>query len=130
MTIRVGLIGAGFVADIHAHAYAAVHDVDLSLVGVAATSQSKAQAFADRHGLPAAYDDYRYILERSDIDLVDICTPNAVHEPIVIAAAAAGKHMICEKPLTGYFGGEVQPSLSEPLTDRSCALWPCAVQTA
>jgi predicted dehydrogenase len=105
MKVRVGLIGAGFVASIHASAYADIHDLDVELAAVAATSQRSADAFAARHGISDACADYRRMLERDDIQLVDVCTPNVTHEPIVVASAQAGKHVICEKPLTGYFGG-------------------------
>ena len=106
MQVRVGMIGAGFVADIHARAFAEIHDIDLEVVAVAATSTGSAQAFASRHGIPAAYDSHMRILGREDVNLVDICTPNSLHAPLAIAVADAGKHVICEKPLTGYFGGE------------------------
>ena len=53
------------------------------------------------------YEDYRKLLDRKDIDVIDICTPNNVHAEIGIAAAKAGKHIICEKPLTGAFGPEL-----------------------
>jgi predicted dehydrogenase len=105
MQVRVGLIGAGFAAGTHARALAEISDLDLEVVAVAASSLASAQAFSGQHGIAAAYDDYRRILEREDVNLVDICTPNALHAPFVIAAAEAGKHVICEKPLTGYFGG-------------------------
>jgi predicted dehydrogenase len=106
MKVRVGIIGAGFVSNIHAEALAGIHDVDLEIVAVAATSLTSAQAFADKHGIPHAYDDYRRVLDHSDINLVDVCVPNILHDPVAVAAAEAGKHVICEKPLTGYFGGE------------------------
>ncbi len=110
-TVRIGLIGAGFVADIHARSYAPVsrdaygEPVDAELVAVAASSLDSAGRFAREHGIPDPYDDYRRILERDDVDAVDVCTPNDLHESIVVAAAQAGKHVLCEKPLTGYFGG-------------------------
>jgi len=102
--VRVGLIGAGFVAGIHARSYARIKDVDVQLKAVAAVPQSEAQAFAAAHGIADAYEDYRSVLERADIDLVDLCVPNYLHESFVVEAARAGKHIICEKPLTGYFG--------------------------
>jgi len=110
--INVGLIGAGFVADIHAQAYREVPGLEVRLTAVAARTAGSASAFAARHGIPDAYDDYRRILDRKDIDLVDVCTPNVLHEPIVVDAAQAGKHVACEKPLTGYFGG---PQASDPV---------------
>ena len=106
MKVRVGLIGAGFSASIHASAYAVVRVVDVEIAAVAALPLESAQAFARTHGIASAYDDYRRLLERDDIDVVDICAPNTLHAPFAIAAAEAGKHIICEKPLTGYFGGK------------------------
>jgi len=103
-TIRVGLVGAGFVAGIHARAYRRITDIDVQLKAVAAVPLADAQRFARQYSLADAYDDYRRILERDDIDLVDLCVPNNLHEPFVLQAAEAGKHIICEKPLTGYFG--------------------------
>ncbi|MBN1640859.1 MAG: Gfo/Idh/MocA family oxidoreductase [Anaerolineae bacterium] len=123
-TVRIGLIGAGYVADIHARSYAHVardgegKPVEAELVAVAASSSESAARFARTHGIPAAYDDYRRILARDDVDAVDVCTPNELHESIVVAAARAGKHALCEKPLTGYFGG---PGAATPVgaTPRS-----------
>ena len=108
--MRVGLIGGGFVAGIHARSYQRIRDIQVNLQAVAAVPLPDAQAFAEQFGITDAYDDYREVLLRDDIDMVDLCVPNNLHEPFVIAAAQAGKHIICEKPLTGYFGspGEEQ----------------------
>jgi predicted dehydrogenase len=102
--VRVGLIGAGFVAGIHARSYQRIRDIRVELNAVAGVPLADVEAFAGQFGIPHAYDDYRRVLDRADIDLVDLCVPNNLHEPFVIAAAQAGKHIICEKPLTGYFG--------------------------
>jgi predicted dehydrogenase len=106
MPVTVAIVGAGFVAELHAHAYRQIGHMEVEVVAVAATSLESAGPFARRHGIPDAYDDYRRILDRADVDLVDVCTPNVTHEPLVVAAARAGKHVAVEKPLTGYFGGE------------------------
>ena len=110
--VRVGLIGAGFVARVHAESYAQVADPGAEVVAVAAAHLPRAEALATEFGIPAAYDDYRRLLERADVDVVDLCVPNHLHEAIAVAAAEAGKHIICEKPLTGYFGG---PEAAEPV---------------
>ena len=107
--MRVGLIGAGFVAGIHASAYDGVAKVDVEIAAVAASSLESAERFAGRHGIAHAYGDYRRLLEREDIDAVDVCTPNYLHEPVVIAAAQAGKHVLCEKPFTGCFAAGTTP---------------------
>lgn len=110
--VRVGLIGAGFVANIHARAYASLADQGVELVAVAAVPLAQAEELAREFSIPASYDDYRRILEREDVDLADICVPNHLHEPFVVEAARAGKQIVCEKPLTGYFGG---PGAADPV---------------
>ncbi|MBN1401431.1 MAG: Gfo/Idh/MocA family oxidoreductase [Anaerolineae bacterium] len=103
--VRVGLVGAGFAANLHAEGYKRLADLDLEIVGVAASSQASAERFAARHGIPHAYDNAAALMARDDVNLIDLCVPNDLHEPLAVAAAQAGKHIICEKPLTGYFGG-------------------------
>lgn len=110
--VRVGLIGAGFVGNIHARAYHRINDLDVKIAAVAAVPLSEAEELAERYGVPDAYDDYRRVLERDDINLVDLSVPNHLHERFAIEAAQAGKHIVCEKPLTGYFGG---PDAADPV---------------
>src|ERR687887_2627481 len=102
--VRVGLVGAGFVARIHAEAYRRVYGVAVELRGVAAAHRERAAAFAEEFGVARVYDDAEALLADGEIDLVDVCVPPYLHAPIAIAAARAGKHVIVEKPLTGYFG--------------------------
>jgi predicted dehydrogenase len=67
--------------------------------------------FAERFGIPRMYRDWRALLGDADIDVIDICTPPALHVEMVLACMQAGKHVICEKPFTGYFGrlGDAAP---------------------
>ena len=95
--LGVGLIGSGFVADLHAMSLSRVPSV--SVLAVAGRDLAKARRLADAHGIPTAYDDYRRVLERDDIDMVCVGTPNYTHREIVVAAAEAGKQIVCEKPL-------------------------------
>ena len=110
--VRIGVIGAGFVSHIHARSYARLVDLGIDLVAAAAVPQSQAEELAREFGIPSVYEDYRKVLERDDVDIVDICVPNFLHERFVLDAAAAGKHIVCEKPLTGYFGG---PGAADPV---------------
>jgi len=110
--VRIGVIGAGFVSHIHARSYARLTDLGIDLVAAAAIPQSQAEELAREFGIPSVYEDYRKVLERDDVDIVDICVPNFLHERFVLDAAAAGKHIVCEKPLTGYFGG---PGAADPV---------------
>jgi predicted dehydrogenase len=107
--VRVGMVGAGFVARIHAEAYRHVRSVDVELRWVAARRPERARAFADEFGVGGAADDVRRILDDPEVDLVDLCAPNAVHASLALAAARAGKHVIVEKPLTGFFGDPGTP---------------------
>ena len=110
--VRIGLIGAGFVGNIHARAYRRIADLDVDIAAVAAVPLAQAEELAQRYDVADACDDYRRILERNDINLVDLSVPNHLHERFTIKAAQAGKHIICEKPLTGYFGG---PGAADPV---------------
>ena len=69
------------------------------LKAVCARDEAKAKAFADKWGYESIETDWRKLLARKDIDAVDICTPNNLHKEIAIAAAEAGKMILCEKPL-------------------------------
>lgn len=112
--VRVGLIGTGFSAALHAEAYRKVAGVEVELVACSSPGP-RAGDFARRFHIPEVIPDYRELLKRRDIDLVDLCTPNVLHKPMILEAAAAGKHVVCEKPLTGYFG---RPGDPEPVGER------------
>jgi myo-inositol 2-dehydrogenase / D-chiro-inositol 1-dehydrogenase len=95
--IGVGIIGSGFVAEIHAEAFRRVPNA--RLVGAASPTEGRAAAFAARHGLSHHFTDYRQLLELPEVDVVSLCLPNDLHCAATVDAAAAGKHVICEKPL-------------------------------
>jgi predicted dehydrogenase len=101
---NIGMIGYGFMGRAHSNAYANVsHYFDLEyqpvLKAVCARDAEKAKAFADKWGYESVETDWKKLLARKDIDAVDICTPNNLHKEIAIAAAQAGKAILCEKPL-------------------------------
>jgi predicted dehydrogenase len=102
--LNVGTIGYGFMGKAHSNAYANVnHFFDLQyrpvLKAVCARNADKAKAFAATWGYESIETDWRKLIERKDIDLIDICTPNNTHAEIALAAAKAGKMILCEKPL-------------------------------
>jgi predicted dehydrogenase len=107
--VRVGLVGAGFVARIHAEAYQHVRGVDVELCWVTARRTERARSFAQEFQVREVADDVRRILDDPAIDVVDLCVPNAVHASLGLEAARAGKHVIIEKPLTGFFGDPSTP---------------------
>jgi predicted dehydrogenase len=98
------MIGYGFMGRAHSNAYLKVsHFFDLEyrpvLKAVCARSADKVADFADRWGYESIETDWRKLVERKDIDVVDICVPNNLHAEIAAAAAANGKMILCEKPL-------------------------------
>lgn len=101
---RIGMIGYGFMGKAHSNAYRKVGnffdlDFDVQLKAICARTAENAQAFADTWGYESVETDWRQLLERDDIDAVDICVPNNLHKEIALAAADAGKIILCEKPL-------------------------------
>ncbi|MCI0349469.1 MAG: Gfo/Idh/MocA family oxidoreductase, partial [Acidobacteriales bacterium] len=102
--LNIGMIGYGFMGRAHSNAYHKVnHFFDLQLQpvlkAVCARDAAKARAFADTWGYESVEPDWRKLIERKDIDVIDICTPNNLHREIALAAAQAGKMILCEKPL-------------------------------
>ncbi len=102
--LNVGLIGYGFMGRAHSNAYAKVnHFFDLAyrpvLKAACGRDAQKVKAFADQWGYESVETDWRKLIERKDIDAIDICVPNNLHKEIALAAAEAGKMILCEKPL-------------------------------
>ncbi|MEM8966210.1 MAG: Gfo/Idh/MocA family oxidoreductase [Bacteroidota bacterium] len=103
--LRIGLIGRGFMGRTHSNGYKRVSDFfpDLQyhpvLKSVCSRSEDKVKAFAEQWGYESYETDWKALIARDDIDAVDICTPNDTHAEIAIAAAEAGKMILCEKPL-------------------------------
>lgn len=95
--IRCGLIGTGGIAAVHARSYAALSD-QAELVAICDINAARASAFAAEHGVAHVLTDYSALLARTDIDMIDICTPPLVHAEIMLAALHAGKPVLCEKP--------------------------------
>ena len=95
---KVVLIGAGFIADIHAESYHRFVP-DAELVGVYSRSEAHARAFAHKYGIGRWFTDLAEAIDTSDCDVVDICLPNHLHARVTLDAAKAGKHVIIEKPL-------------------------------
>lgn len=107
--IRVGLVGSGFVAELHMHSYRRVYGVSAVVEAVVSRGDHVVD-FAKKHHIPKVYRDFTELLKDPDIDVVDICTPAVLHSPMIIDAMESGKHVICEKPFTGYFGRQGDPS--------------------
>lgn len=102
--LRVAIIGTGFMGRMHAHAWRTAHrffslDATPEIAVLVGRDAARTADAAREFGALAASTDWREVVERSDIDVVDICTPGDTHAEITLAALAAGKHVLCEKPL-------------------------------
>jgi len=102
--LRIGLVGYGFMGRAHSNAYRQVNrffdlGIEPVLKAACGRSEGKVRAFAENWGWESVETDWRSLVERDDIDAIDICTPNRFHRDIAIAAARAGKMVLCEKPL-------------------------------
>ena len=103
--INVGIVGAAFMGRAHSNGYLDVaHYFDLPrkpvLRAVCDTNVSAAKALAKQYGWGQTETAWERLVERDDIDLIDICTSNKMHMPIAVAAAKSGKHILCEKPIS------------------------------
>jgi predicted dehydrogenase len=107
--LRVGIVGARFAASLHAVNYRPLRPARVELTAVCARTEAQARAFAEHHDVPNVFTDFRRLVESPDVDVVDVCATTDVHHEVAIAAAEAGKHVIVEKPLTGYFGEATVP---------------------
>ena len=95
--IGVGLVGSGFISNLHAEAFGHVREA--AVVAVASPTEAHVRRFAEKHSIDRWHTDYRALLEEPDVDLICVGVPNDLHRDVVVAAAKAGKHVICEKPL-------------------------------
>src|SRR5262245_36698480 len=103
-SINIGLVGYGFMGRTHSNAFLQANRFfDLPyqpvLKAVCARNPDRVKSFADNWGYQSIEQDWRALVERKDIDLIDIASPNDTHAEIAIAAAQAGKMVMCEKPL-------------------------------
>jgi predicted dehydrogenase len=103
-TLNIGMVGYGFMGRTHSNAFSqAPHFFDLGyrpvLKTICARNAEKAQAFAQQWGYEDSVTDWHRLVEDKSIDLIDIASPNDTHMEIAIAAAEAGKMVMCEKPL-------------------------------
>jgi predicted dehydrogenase len=107
--VRIGMVGARHGATLHLENLGAMRGQRVEIVGVCSQSRESAEACARRFNIPFVTTEIAALLARKDVDAVDLCVPPVLHHPFAAQAAAAGKHIIVEKPLTGYFGAPGDP---------------------
>lgn len=102
--LNIGMIGYGFMGRTHSNAFRQINPFfnlpyETVLKAICARDEAKLKPFADQWGYESTETDWRKLVERKDIDVIDIASPNDTHMEIALAAAAAGKMVMCEKPL-------------------------------
>jgi myo-inositol 2-dehydrogenase/D-chiro-inositol 1-dehydrogenase len=95
--VRIGIIGAGRIAQIMSAAYSQIREC--RLLAVNDVIRKAAERLAARFNIPTIYDDYRELLACQEVDAVLVCVPTQLHEEVTLAAAQAGKHIFCQKPM-------------------------------
>ena len=140
MTTNIAMIGYGAMGRAHAMGYRdIVHHYGLKsdavqVVAVATTRTESARQAADELGCATASTNYHELIARADVDVIDICTPHDSHEEIVTAAARAGKHIYCEKPLARTFDEAQRMAAAVRAANVKCALtfnfrfFPCVLR--
>jgi predicted dehydrogenase len=113
--LRIGMVGARYGATVHLQNLACLRGTQVQVTGICSKSRESAEACARRWNIPFVTTDLAALLDRKDVDAVDLCVPTALHHRFAIQAAGAGKHVIVEKPLTGYFG---EPGDPDPIGER------------
>ena len=99
--IRIGCIGVGQIGKHHLDNYAKVPGAEL--VAIADVNAAELERVGEAYGIPHRFTDFRKLLERDDIQAVDVCLHNNLHQPVTVAALEAGKHVYCEKPMAGSY---------------------------
>ncbi len=113
--VCIGMAGAGRATQLHMQAFKRVNDVQVRFKHIVARREEQVAEARELYGFEKSSLRFEDLLEDQEIDVIDICTPPYCHEYMVEAALKAGKHVICEKPLTGYFG---EPGDKEPIGDN------------
>ncbi len=126
--LNIGMVGCGFMGRAHSNAYHRVNqffDVPYRpvLKAVVARSKDKVEAFRNRWNFERAETDWRKLVEAPEIDAVDICSPNNTHCEISLAAAAAGKMVLCEKPLAMNLKQGREMTLAVEKSGRPNMVW-------
>jgi predicted dehydrogenase len=124
--LNVAMIGHGFIGRVHSNAFHQVgrffdSPLELRCRVVCGRERTRLEAMAAQWGWDEVETDWRAVIDRDDVDIVDIATPNSLHAPIALAAAAAGKIVFCEKPLAMSLAEAEQ--MAGAVGDRPSLVW-------
>ena len=117
-TVRTGIVGCGFSATFHFEALERVYGTNVEVVGVYSKDAAGANAYAEQRGI-RAFESLESLLD--EVEVIHVCVPPVAHEPISIEGLRRDKFVVCEKPLTGYFG-DGSPDFHWDRADKQLAL--------
>lgn len=120
--VNVAIVGTGFIAETRARAYSTVSGYDVQLVAAVGRTPERLNAYAQKWGIECATTELDAVLQRSDVDVVDLCVPNYLHRPMTEAAAGAGKHVICSKPLTAVVSSVPRAQMLATAVENATAM--------
>jgi predicted dehydrogenase len=101
--VRVGVIGVGQIGKSHLNGYTEKCKDSVEIVAIADINETEGARVAEKYGIPNRYTNFRELLQRDDIQAVDVCLHNNFHMPVTVAALQAGKNVYCEKPMAGAY---------------------------
>ncbi|MDO4492390.1 MAG: Gfo/Idh/MocA family oxidoreductase [Clostridia bacterium] len=119
--IVVGSVGTGYGGYLHVHGYQHVTGIPIRLKSICGRDPEKTEAFRVKYGYEQCVFDFEDLINDPEIDVIDLSVPPALHIPMSIKALEAGKHIICEKPLSGYFGREGETEIGR--TVKKADMW-------
>lgn len=102
--VSIGIVGAGRATQLHCMAYAKVSGISVRMKGIYSKTIEHATEAMETYGIERVYASFEELLNDSEIEVVDICTPPYTHKQMIIQSLERGKHVICEKPMCGFFG--------------------------
>lgn len=119
--IVLAVVGAGKGADLEMSALKKVYGVPFRCKTLVAHREEQMKPFAELYGFTNYTTEFQSVLDDPEIDLICVCTPPYTHKDMIIRSLKAGKHVICEKPLLGYFGEDGDPlRLEQVFPKRKC----------
>ena len=116
--VCIGMIGAGRATELHMNALKRVHEVPVRLKTIMARRENQLKEAKEKYGFEQIIYSFDEVINDPEIDVIDICTPPYCHADMIIKALEAGKHVICEKPLTGYFGDSENENENENIGNK------------
>lgn len=124
--IKIGMVGSGFISNIHCEAYKKIYGYEICLAGIHSLDRAACEHLQQEFGFERIYNSFAEMLADQELDVIDICTPPFLHISMAKQAMQAGKHVIVEKPLTGFFGDGSQDNIGNTVDKQT--MYDCVIK--